>query len=340
MPKQGVWQGGWEQYVQTAKNQNGLEGSSSAFGTLSGGNGIDAFHVLFGGPGKWLGLDPMVGNMGVHLAHTELSQDPEGEAIFNSMSDDELLAFEKMNGAERRSFINNRKEELGKSNALTAQQQEKQAREKQYQEWRQGAMTRLDDFSKKMGMSVDELIASGDAGMASNRNQAASQAGQRGVGLSGGVSNMNSQRAVADAALKYQSGRQQLGLQATQGLMQGLNQEYLNEEDRRRYEQGIDLQLQQARNAAYMQKYKDAQQQRAGLLGMVGTAIGGIFGGAQGAQAGGALGQGVGNMSYSQDNRFMAPGYYYPSGGGAGYGLGGGSANSGWGGWKPSGNQQ
>jgi hypothetical protein len=190
-------------------------------------------------------------------------------------------------------------------------------------------MHKLSDFADKMNMSVDDLVKSGDTGMMANRTQAANNAAMRGQGLSGGVSNLNSERAVADASLKYQMGRQQMGLQATGALMGGLQQQYMNDEQKRQYEQGMNLQLQQAQAAANQQKYLQQQQQASGLMGMIGTGVGAYFGGAAGAQAGGQLGQSFGSQQYGQNNPYQPYQYQYPNGssqsGSGGGGLGGGN---------------
>lgn len=264
--------------------------------------------------------------------------------VFQSMSEEDWATFKKMSRDQQNAFIKERTTQIGAQGKVTEQQrlaQEQKNRELEYQQWRQKKMQDLDAFAQKMNMSVEELIASGDLGIKSARNDAAAQAGRRGVGLSGGISDLNSQRAVADAGLKYQNNRHQMGLQATQGLMQGLQGEYMNMEDRRRYEQGLNLQLQSAQAAAQNQKYMQQQQQSAGLAGAVGTVFGGIWGGAKGAEAGGQLGQAYGANYYGQQNPYQPYQYQYPSGGGGGLGGGGGGGNSqaGWGGWKPENSQ-
>lgn len=313
----------WNHYKQTA--------GTSEFQDA----GVDIAHWALGGPGRELGLDlGGIGTFGGHVAHKQLMNDPEGEALFNEMTDDEHAAYERMNEAEGRQFLEKIRSRAKGKGQVNAAAKAAADREAEYAAWRQRKMQDLDAFSKKMGMSVEELIASGDLGIKASRNDAAAAAGRRGLGLTGGISDMNSQRAVADASLKYQMGRQQLGLQATQGLMTGLQQDYMNTEDRRRYEQGLDLQLQSAQAAAYNQQYLQKQQQRAGLFGIAGTVVGGIFGGAPGAKAGGEAGQAAGGLSYSQQQPYQPPQYNYPSGLG-----GGGGGDKGWGGWKPGNSQ-
>lgn len=259
--------------------------------------------------------------------------------VFNSMSDEDWATFRKLPRDKQNQFIAQRTNDIqtkgSSQDAVAKAQADAQAKDAEYQKWRTDVMTRLDQFSQKMNMSVEELISSGDLGVRAARNDAAAAAGRRGVGLSGGASDLNTQRAVADAGLKYQMGRQQLGLQATQGLQQGLQQQYMNTENRRQYEQGLNLQLQSAQAAAQNQKYAQEQQQAGGLTGMVGTVLGGIWGGAPGAKAGGELGQGYGQMQYGQQNPYQPYQYQYPSGQGGGLGGNGNNGQSGWGGWSP-----
>lgn len=311
----------WQHYKDTAKNEEWQDA------------GVDAFHWAFGGPGRELGLDVAnIGTLGQHVAHKQLMNDPEGEALFNEMTDDEHAAYERMNAGEGQQFLEKIRARVKSKGQVDAAAKAKADQEAQYQAWKNGVMQRLDAFSKKMNMSVEELIAAGDLGIKASRNDAAAAAGRRTVGLSGGISDANTQRAVADAGLRYQMQRQQLGLQASQGLMGGLQQQYMNDEDRRRYEQGLNLQLQGAQAAAQNQKYLQEQQKRAGLMGIAGTIVGGIWGGAAGAKAGGELGQSAGNLSYANQNPYQPYQYQYPSGQTPSLG---GSSNSGWGGWKP-----
>ncbi len=205
----------------------------------------------------------------------------------------------------------------------------------QYQAWRKQTLQRLDQFSKEMNLSIPELLAKGDMGIQNVSNMAAGNAGRAayGAGLGGGgISNLNSQRAVADAQLGYQTQRQAMGLQATNMLMGGLQNEYMNQEDRYRYQQGLDMQLQNTR--ANAEAY-DAQRQQQ-MWQAVGSVFGGVAGGAAnyaqggsfmggfqtGSQLGGGLGGALGGIGYQPYQ------YQYPSGNRP-RGLGGGSRGGG-----------
>lgn len=201
------------------------------------------------------------------------------------------------------------------------------AKEAAFQQWRQNTMQRLDAFSKEMGMPVEELIKRGDLGVMNAGNNAISSAGSAAyrAGLdSGGVSSMNTQRAVTDAQAKYQLQRQQLGLSATQGLLGEMGNMAHEGEDTRRYEQGMNLQLQQANEQARQRAFGEGQARQGQMFGMIGGLAGGMYAGPQGAAFGSQLGQGLGGYSYGQ---YKPHNMSYPGGstapGSGGYGLGG-----------------
>lgn len=196
-------------------------------------------------------------------------------------------------------------------------------KEAAFQQWRQSTMQRLDAFSKEMGLPVEELIKRGDLGVMNAGNNAISSAGSAayGAGLdSGGVSSMNTQRAVTDAQSKYQLARQGLGLQATQGLLGEMGNMAHETEDTRRYEQGLNMSLQQANEQARQMRFAQGQQQTSQIFGAVGGAAGAYFGGPAGASAGYNLGSGLGGAAYGQ---YRPNNLTYPSGSRGG-GLGGG----------------
>lgn len=205
-----------------------------------------------------------------------------------------------------------------------AAQAEKQ-KEAEFQAWRMSTMQRLDAFSKEMGMPVEQLIARGDLGIKNAGNTGRNLAGTAayGAGLGdGGISNLNTQRAVTDAQSKYQMQRQQMGLNATQGLLGEMGNMSHDREDTRRYEQGMNMSLQQAQEQARQMQFAQKQQQNSQLWGTIGGVAGGIYGGPAGAAAGQALGSGLGGqMSGTYKPTYMQ----YPSGRPTSGGLGGGN---------------
>lgn len=338
----------WEDY------QNGKYGGNQIAASLWNwfSNPMAAIPNLIGGNSPAAGnpddfttmfTDPFgVGNKirGKTGAWNEELAKSENRDIFMSMTDADWEAFKNLRTDQQNAWIKKRRDSVGPANAAANAEAARKAKEAEYQKWRDQTLHQLQGFADKMNMSVDELIKSGDVGMMANRNQAANMAAQRGVGLSGGISDRNSQRAMADAAMKYQMGRQQMGQAAMGQVLNGLQTQYMNDEDRRRYEQGMNLQLQQAQAGAQSQKYMQQQQQASGLMGMVGGVIGGIYGGAGGAQAGSAAGQAIGGYSYGQSNPYTPYQYQYP-GGTSGYGGGQNSGLSGAGGGYPKyGNSQ
>lgn len=306
----------WAEYMQRRQ------------GDRVGRTGEDFFRGLVGGPAGWVEVG--TNNRGIKFDGTTLS-DYMTEDVYNTLTPEEWAAFAQKSDAEQQQFIQARRRaimmnQVNKAasdrdpNGPQAKARAEADRQAKYQKWRDDTNTRLDAFSKEMGMSVDELVARGDVGMNAARSNAANQAGMaaRGAGLTGGgVSNMNTTRAITDASLGYQSQRQAMGLQATQALAGGLQNQYMNDEDRRRYEQGINMQLQQAQQAAQNQGYQQRMQQAGGPMGLVGGAVGAYFGGAQGAQAGYQLGSGLGQSNYQSQNPYKPYEYQYPSGSGS-----------------------
>lgn len=204
--------------------------------------------------------------------------------------------------------------------------QKQQADEAAFQKWRNDTMTRLDAFSKEMNMPVDQLIAKGDLGVMNAGAQGRAQAGSAayGAGLGGGgISAMNTQRAVTDAQSQYQLQRAGLGLQATNSLLGNMSDMAHAGEDTRRYEQGMNMQLQQANEQARQMRFAQGQQQAGQKVGILGGVFGGLFGGPAGASAGYNLGSGLGQSQYGtyRPNQLQYPkGSSYPGSGSGGLG--------------------
>lgn len=318
MPGEGSRTNSWEQYANQRKYDSGRTGQDWGRAILGGPVG---WGEVANGKGLLGDNDPFSGT----TMNFNMTED-----VYNSMSPEEWAHFAKMSNDEQVAFIQQRRQAVMQGginkavgqrdpNSPEGQARAKAAKDAEYEAWRKQTLTRLDDFSKKMGMSVDQLIQSGDAGVKAaqmtGERAAAQQALAAGAGP-GGLSMLNTQKAAADSMNNYQMQRQGMGLQATQSLMGGLQNQYMNDEDRRRYEQGMNLQLQQAQAAAQQQKYMMGQQQASGLGGLVGTGIGAYFGSPQ---AGQAIGSQLGASSYQGSNPYKPYQYQYPSGLGGGY---------------------
>lgn len=193
-------------------------------------------------------------------------------------------------------------------------------KEQAFQQWRQDTMTKLSTFANEMNMPVEQLIAKGDLGVqnagATGRSQASAAAYGAGLG-GGGISNVNTQRAVTDAQSKYQLQRAQIGLGATNSLLGNMSDMAHTAEDTRRYNQGLDMQMQQAQQQAGMFQFQQKQNQIGAITGAVGGVAGAYFGGPAGAAAGYGLGSGLGSAAagtYQTKPYTMPSGLSRPSG--------------------------
>lgn len=318
-PGEGSNSSSYEEYIRQAKG----------FAMNGGNSQRDAAKAVFEGPVGWYdlatGKHTLGGIEGYDASNMLMNKD-----VYDSLTPDEWASFRMMSQADQQRFMDNRMNDLirtGKARKDQAGTDQAQAdNEAKYAAWREQAMQRLDKFSQDMGKPLDQLLKEGDLGAkaatTTGANQAATAAYGRGIG-GGGLSTANTQRSFLDAGMGYQLQRQQMGAQATQGLIQGLQTQYMNTEDRRRYEQGMNLQLQQAQAGAQNQLYQQNSQQAGGTLGLIGAGVGAYFGGAAGAQAGYSLGSGLGSQQYQTDHPYQPYQYKYPSGNGGG--LGGGN---------------
>lgn len=213
-------------------------------------------------------------------------------------------------GRERGTFFDYASGQSGLSPQEETQAKEvnnQKSKEEAFQKWRQDTMMRLDDFSKQMNMPVEELIRRGDLGVRNAESNARSDAGSAafGAGLSsGGVSSMNTQRAVTDAQSRYQLERAGLGLNATNSLMNNMSNMGREQEDIRRYEQGMNMQLQQTNEMARQRSYAEGAGRQSNLFGIAGGVLGAMYGGplgrTAGATAGYQLGSGLGRATYGE----------------------------------------
>lgn len=307
---------------------------------LAGGNTKDDWQrwgkSFLGGPigiyegvtGKNVLSDQLLNMVGDTPAYSEMYD----KRVFDSMGPNDWAMFNKMNAGERLDFVTRRLAKIagtyGKADAAKASADKNAQDEAAFQQWKMQKMRDLDAFSKKMGMSVEELLQSGDAGIqaATNEGRSSASAAAFGAGLTGGgISGMNTQRAVADAQTRYQMGRQQMGLQANTELLNQMGQMGREAEDMRRYDQGMNIQMQNTQEAARQRNYAEGLGRQQSMFGLAGGVIGGIYGGPQGAALGYNLGSGVGGMTYAPYSA-KAPTYAPQR---TSYGLGGGSTNYG-----------
>lgn len=315
----------WEDYqAQVAQNRRNVFG---------GNTGRDVARSIVGGPVGWFeaaqgkgllgGMDPFDG--------TSLNQEMT-EEVYNSMSPAEWASFRKMNGREQVNFIKSRTNKLARDKvAFDAKKKEADALELE----RNNRKAQQDDiikkvqaFAKEMNMPVDELIkhdAFAQALRSTTLGGAMADMNNRGLGV-GGISNQNADLMSKKALLGYQMQRQQMGQQAYGQAYGMLNNQGLQAEDLRRYNQGLDLQMQGLAASARNQQYMQELGQQQGFGSLVGGIIGGAYGGPQGAALGSSIGGSAAGVRYQSNNPYQPYQYNYPSGGmSSGRGYGGGN---------------
>lgn len=262
------------------------------------------------------------------------------EDVFNSMSPGDWDEFNKMNDEERRDFVKSRKAKIGPE--LEAKREadrkriEAEAKQKDFDDQRTKIIAKVQAFADEMGMPIEQLMQKDEFAKALNKNtysQAMGAAANRGLGL-GGLSMTNADQATKNALIGYQMQRQQAGQNALGNAYGMLSQMGGESENARRYEQGLNLQLQQASEAAQQRAHAEGLGQRQSLFGLAGGALGAYFGGPTGATMGYNLGSSIGGSTY---NTYQPKGYTYPNVAGRGSG-GAGGAVGGVGGVKYGGN--
>lgn len=332
MPDNGSGSGSWQDYNQ----QRGAGGGNSY---------RDWGMGLLGGPIGWIA--DATGNQNsinqttdfAHLWKNTTLNPSMTEDVYNSMNAQEWDAFRAMDQGHQDQFIKQRASDVaakGVSDAANKDQQDKQA---SYDTWRTQVLQQLQSFANKMNMSVADLVATKDTGVISAMGQGVRAAGNQNLaaGMSGmgGLSDLNTQKAAMDSMQGYQMQRAGLGLQATQALQGGLQQQYMNYTQQQQYNQQMQLQLQQAQAAQQMFQYQQGKAQAGQTTGMIGGIAGAYFGGPAGAQAGYNIGSSVGQNSYPSYGGYN---YQYPSGQSP-FGSGQNSGGTGGlgGGYKPNG---
>jgi hypothetical protein len=162
-------------------------------------------------------------------------------------------------------------------------------------------LKQIQDFANEMNMPIDKLMRVDSFAQALN-NQTFSNAMASGMSTgagAGGLSTLNATDSAQRALLGLYDSRRQAGQNALTNAYGLLNQQGLQLEDIRRYEQGLDLNLQSAAAAAQ----QHAAAQKAAMFQAVGSMAGGVIGygigGAQGASLGSGLGGGLGALGGS-----------------------------------------
>lgn len=345
-PPPGYGSTSYEDYQQKMRQQQ----DQMAGRTGTQGNYYDdssrGFQAAFGGPIGWYeaatGRKNDLENWTRNniFGQYDYSGAMNDKDVYESMNEDDWKSFNRSNAEEQAAFVKQRKSEIApqlaakqKAAEAEAARQKNEAERGQFQT---DMIKRLDSFAKEMGMSVDQLMQTDSYAKAlSQQTYANSAQSAYGSGLGyGGISAMNADQTTKNALLGYQMQRQQAGAAATQnafGMMETMGQDA---ENRRRYEQGLDLQLQGAQQQAQMANYQQQQQQKAGLYSLAGGVIGGMYGGPTGAAFGSQLG---GGLAGATSTPYQARGFNYPSNTGnyGSYGSGGGVGGGG--GYKPMG---
>lgn len=301
----------WDEYKKYLKKYGG----GGREGAMMGQN---VARGIFGGPVGWAEIAQGKGFLGGSDPFSGSTvSDLMTEDIYNSMSPEEWAYFAKMNGQEQADFIAGKQRELkqyGANKSKADAELASQAAEKAKRDKFQGEMIqRLDAFAKEMGMSVDQLMKTDDYAKALNQSTYARTAADMygsGVGMSG-MGTAQADINTKNALLGYQMQRQQAGAAATQNAFSMMGAMSGSEEERRRYEQGMNLQLQGAAEAARMRNYSEGlarQQQQGALLGGI---AGYVIGGPTGASFGSQLGGGIAGSNYKP---YQAASYQYPTG--------------------------
>lgn len=316
----GKGRGAWNDYAHyaaTAQNQKNY------------GRAADSVNFFLGGPVGWgkaaTGWGGLGGNFGEHRADAGLSEED-----FNLMTDEEHDAYENLNQNQRAIFLEKmrkKRQTEGAEGKKRKAAEDELAKKKADREAAQALLLKkIQAFADEMNMPVDQLLQRDDyAKMLQANTQTAAMTGAMGRGIGpGGISTANADYASKRALLGYQQQRQDRGQQAMAGAYGMLANEGIQAEGIRRYEQGLDLQMQQAQAAQQYQKYMQGMNKEAGMWGLAGGALGAFVGGPTGAAAGQQLGSSVGGMQYQNNNPFKGYEFKYPSGSGtSGGGYGG-----------------
>lgn len=284
--------------------------------------GQDAVRGGIGGPVGWIELMMGKGLFG--------GNDPfDGstysgamtEEVYNSMSPQEWQSFAKMDGGSQEAFIQQRTNEIArwKNDPERLKREKEEAELAQKQKDRQAAqddmITRVRAFAEEMNMPLDQLMQRDEFAQALNRNTYQNTLGRAystGAGL-GGLSQQNADYMTKKALLGYQMQRQQAGQQALSNAFGMVQNQNMWAEDIARYNQGLNLQFQQAEAMRRQQQYMQGLGQQQGFGGMVGGILGGIYGGPTGAAMGQQVGSSMAGQRYQSNNPYQSYQFTYPS---------------------------
>jgi hypothetical protein len=309
----------YQAFLDAAQKQQANQGNMTSF-RLGLGGPVGWYEVLSGGKREPLGLE------------NAIFGDPAdargmNKAVFESMGPEDWDAYNKMSDQERFNFASKRSADImaGKAKGQAAQNAE-QSKLDQLNAAKTELINKVKAFADEMNMPVDELMKKDGFAQALNSStfsRASTDASNRGLGL-GGISNANADFATKQALLGYQFQRQQAGANALQNAFNMTSQQGATNEDIRRYEQGMNLQLQQAQAARQAAQYQQGLSQRQGMGSLAGGIIGGVYGGPSGAAFGSQIGGSIAGSTYGTYKPYQ---YSYPSGnyGGSASGL---SSNS------------
>jgi hypothetical protein len=349
--------GSWAEYQAYLQKKYGVSGGATKTGALwnlgktqnqqqyneaifrGEREGQDATRGLLGGPVGWLELAMGKGLLG--------GNDPfDGstysgamtEDVYNSMSPQEWQAFAKMDGGSQEAFIQQRTKQIEryKNDPERLKREKEEAELVQKQKDRQLAqddmIAKVRAFADEMNMPIEELMQKDGFAQALNRHTFQNAMGSgmnRGAGI-GGLSQANADMATKKALLGYHMQRQQQGQQALSNAFGMVQNQNMWAEDIARYNQGLNLQFQQAEAARRQQEYQQGLGQAQGFAGMVGGIMGGIWGGPTGAAMGQQIGSNMGGQRYQGNNPYTPYQFTYPNstrpkagGSAGGGGLGG-----------------
>lgn len=279
---------------------------------------------------QWLSDDPFSQLMRDAGGGTGFHPDMD-EDTYNSMSPEEWAQFRKMNDSQQTAFIVQRKRDIASGKVEVAANKDLESKRAAREGQQEALIKKVQAFADEMGMPIAKLMQRDDFAKALNNvtyQNSMGNAMNTGAG-GGGLSQANADQATKNALLGYQFQRQQAGQNALSGAFNMIGNQMQDAEGLRRYNQGMNLQMQEANAMRQAQQYQQGlgrQQSTFGLIGgIAGGALGAYAGGPTGAAAGFQAGQGLGSaLGGATYGSYQPYKYRYPSGSGGGKGgLGG-----------------
>lgn len=307
----------WEEYQKLIKGYKKGQTGDKSLEQLA--------RVWLGGPVGWYeaisGKDVLHDITGYSpFAGTQLNE-AMTEDVYNAMTPEEWERFAHLDAAEQIDFIQKKQLELtriknnpvrlAQEKAMAEQEAKRKARELQQDE----IIKKVTEFADLMNMPVDKLMQQPDVARMLNQGLETSMrsAMSTGAGM-GGLSYANAQQAYSNALAGLHAQRQAAGQQALGNVYGMLSNQLATAEDIARYNQGLNLQFQEAEAMRRQQEYMQGLGVAQGRAGMIGGVIGGIWGGPSGAAMGQQIGSGLGGMRYQNQNPYKPYQFTYPSG--------------------------